>query len=121
LKSGLWRVPNGSIGVISYASNGDKSFSKERLEVFAGGRVAVLDDFRSLEVSSQGRRRKMRSFLRADKGHDAEWHAMRQAVLRGEASPIAFPDIISTTRATFRMVDSLRSGQPEAVGSTGGL
>ena len=36
--------PDGSIGTVSYLANGDKAFSKERLEVFGGGAVAVLDD-----------------------------------------------------------------------------
>ena len=42
--------PDGSLGTVSYLANGDKAFPKERVEVFAGGRVAVLDDFRSLEM-----------------------------------------------------------------------
>ena len=42
--------PDGSIGVVDYLANGDKSFPKERLEVFCGGDVAVLDDFRTLET-----------------------------------------------------------------------
>jgi predicted dehydrogenase len=43
--------PDGSLGTVSYLANGDKSVSKERVEVFRGGRVAVLDDFRSLEMA----------------------------------------------------------------------
>ena len=42
--------PDGSIGTVSYMANGDKSFSKERVEVTTGGRAAVLDDFRLLET-----------------------------------------------------------------------
>ena len=39
--------PDGSVGVVDYLANGDQSLAKERLEVFCGGKVAVLDDFRS--------------------------------------------------------------------------
>ena len=39
------RFANGSEGTISYLANGDRAFSKERLEVFGGGAVAVLEDF----------------------------------------------------------------------------
>jgi len=42
--------PDGSVGVVSYLANGDKTFPKERVEVFSAGRVAVLDDFRLLEL-----------------------------------------------------------------------
>jgi predicted dehydrogenase len=31
--------PDGSLGAVSYLANGDRSFSKERLEVFCGGRT----------------------------------------------------------------------------------
>ena len=106
---------NGSTGVITYASRGDKRLPKKRLEVFAQGRVAVLDDFRSLELVSQGQRRKLRSLLHRDTGHRREWRAFVEAVVNGGPSPIAFSEIVSTTRATFRMLESLASGRPEAV------
>src|SRR6185437_12582733 len=40
----------GSVGTIVYACNGDRSFAKERIEVFGAGCVATLDDFRRLEL-----------------------------------------------------------------------
>jgi predicted dehydrogenase len=39
---------DGSIGTVHYFANGSKAFPKERLEVFAGGRVLQLDNFRKL-------------------------------------------------------------------------
>ena len=48
---------DGSIGTVTYLANGDKTFPKERVEVFCGGRVAVLDDFRRLELTHGGRNR----------------------------------------------------------------
>jgi predicted dehydrogenase len=39
---------DGSIGTVHYFANGPKSFPKERLEVFAGGRALQLDNFRKL-------------------------------------------------------------------------
>jgi predicted dehydrogenase len=50
------RFADGSQGTISYLANGDKSYSKERVEVFGGGAVAVLEDFRRLELVSRGRK-----------------------------------------------------------------
>ena len=52
------RFGNGSEGIISYLANGDRSFSKERIEVFGGGSTAVLDDFRRLELVRDGRSKK---------------------------------------------------------------
>jgi hypothetical protein len=40
---------DGSIGTVHYLANGSKAFPKERLEVFAAGRVLQLDNFRKLQ------------------------------------------------------------------------
>ena len=42
------RFSDGSTGTVHYLSNGHRSFPKERLEVFCGGRVLQLDNFRTL-------------------------------------------------------------------------
>jgi len=106
---------NGSQGTISYLTNGDKSYSKERVEIFGGGRVAVLEDFRRLELVRQGRKRVFRSLLRQDKGHSGEWKAFAAALRIGAEGPIPFNEIVSTTLATLRVLDSRSSGRAEAV------
>lgn len=40
---------DGSTATIHYFSNGHKSFSKERVEVFANGQIISIDNFRTLE------------------------------------------------------------------------
>jgi predicted dehydrogenase len=109
------RFADGSQGTISYLANGDKSYSKERLEVFGGETVAVLDDFRRLELVRRGKRQVFRSWLRQDKGHRGEWEAFAAAIRNGDQSPIPFHEIVATTVATLRIVDSRSSGQPAAV------
>src|SRR4029077_17017146 len=74
------RFANGSQGTISYLANGDRSYSKERVEVFGGGAVAVLEDFRRLELVRHGRKQIFRSRFRQDKGHRAEFKAFIAAV-----------------------------------------
>jgi predicted dehydrogenase len=106
---------NGSQGTISYLTNGDKSYCKERVEVFGGGRIAVLEDFRRLELVSQGRKRAFRSLLRQDKGHRGEWQEFATALRTGGKAPISFHEIVSTTLATLRVLDSRASGRPEEV------
>ena len=71
---------NGSQGTITYIANGDKSYSKERIEVFGGGTVAVLEDFRRLELSRDGRKQVLKSRWRQDKGHRGEWEAFAAGV-----------------------------------------
>jgi predicted dehydrogenase len=102
---------DGSLGVVSYLANGDKSVAKERVEVFSGGRVAVLDDFRRLELVANGRRQVAQSRLGQDKGHRGAWSAFVDAVERGGAPPIPYRDLIGVTQATFAAVVSLAQGK----------
>jgi predicted dehydrogenase len=112
---GSVRFADGSQGTISYLANGDKSYSKERIEVFGGGAVAVLEDFRRLETVSQGRKQVFRSLLRQDKGHRGEWKAFVDAVRTGADSPLSLAEIATTVLATFALEESCSTGQPVSV------
>jgi predicted dehydrogenase len=99
--------PDGSIGSITYVANGDKSFPKERVEVFSAGRVAVLDDFRRVELIHNGRRQVHQARLGQDKGHRGSWAAFLEAVRKGSPPPIPYDQLVGVTRATFAAVQSL--------------
>ena len=103
---------NGSLGIITYVANGDKSFPKERVEVFGGSAVAVLDNFRQLELVRGGRHKVVRSWLGKDKGHGAEWEVYIQNISSGCESPIPFEEIVCVTLCTFLAVKSLKDGSP---------
>jgi predicted dehydrogenase len=108
------RFEDGSLGTVIYGANGDPGYPKERLEVLGDGRVAVLEDFRTLEMSQRGRRHYARSVAQ-DKGHRAEAAAFVQACLRGEGPPISRESLWRTTAATFAIETALRSGLPQPV------
>jgi predicted dehydrogenase/threonine dehydrogenase-like Zn-dependent dehydrogenase len=105
------RFANGSQGTISYLANGDRSYSKERVEVFGGGAVAVLEDFRRMELLRYGRKQTFRSRFRQDKGHLSELEAFSAAVCGGGELPIPFDEIVSATLVTLRALESRSSGQ----------
>jgi predicted dehydrogenase/threonine dehydrogenase-like Zn-dependent dehydrogenase len=106
------RFANGSQGTITYVANGDKSFSKERVEVFGGGAVAVLEDFRRLELVRHGRKQVLRSRWQQDKGHRGEWQAFANALQHAKPAPISFDQILAATLATMRIRQSISLGQP---------
>jgi predicted dehydrogenase len=110
---------DGSQGTISYLCSGDRAFSKERVEVFGGGSVAALDDFRRLELVRNGRKNLSRSWLKQDKGHAAEWEVFCESIQTGRPAPISFEEIAASTRATIRIVDSLRCGRELKVDQEG--
>jgi predicted dehydrogenase len=97
---------DGSIGVVDYLANGDKSFPKERVEVFCGGLVAVLDDFRALQITKDGKKKETK-LMGQDKGHLNEMQALVSGIQNGQA-PIAYDQLIGITKATFAVVESIR-------------
>jgi predicted dehydrogenase len=104
--------PDGSLGTVAYLASGDRAYPKERVEVFGGGRVAVLDDFRKLETVVGGKRRVRRSWLRQNKGHRAIWEAFVEPIRVGGAPPIAYADLLASAEVTLAAVTSLRSNEP---------
>jgi predicted dehydrogenase len=97
---------DGSLGVVDYLANGDKSLPKERVEVYCGGRVAVLDDFRRLEMIQDGQHKVVKSTQ--DKGWINEWRAFAKAIRAGGEPPIPYDQLVGVTKATFAAVESLR-------------
>jgi predicted dehydrogenase/threonine dehydrogenase-like Zn-dependent dehydrogenase len=91
---------DGSIGTIHYLANGHKSFPKERLEVFAGGRILQLDNFRKLTGFGWPGFHKM-NLWRQDKGANACAAAFLKAVQEGTPSPIPFSELIEVARLTL--------------------
>jgi hypothetical protein len=106
-----FRFPDQSLGVVSYLANGDRSYPKEHLEVFSGGRVAALHDWRMLEIAAKGRRKVKRHWLRQDKGHKNAWRAFLAAVQGQGELPIPYEQLLGVTRASFAALESLRTGE----------
>ncbi len=109
------KFANGTLGTISYLANGDKSASKERVEVFGGGSVAILEDFRRLELVRNGRKQITRARWGQDKGHKAEMQAFVDALRGKTPPPIPFEQVVGSTLATLRLRNSCQTGQPLTV------
>lgn len=99
------RFADGSIAGLDYWCNGPKSFPKERVEVFSGGRGVVIDNWRRLEAYDWPGMPTMR--IRQDKGHEAEIRAFLRQVQQGGAALIPYSDLDLVTRATLAVERSL--------------
>lgn len=102
---------DGSIGVVTYLANGDKSLPKEYCEVFCDGSVARLHDYRSLELTQGGKTRTIKSALRQDKGHQALWEKFVRGYLEKTVPPIPYDQIIGGMKAVFAAIESISSGE----------
>ena len=105
------RFADGSNGVVAYLSEGDKALAKERVEIFGAGRVFVLDDFKRATLYKDGREEQI-TLKAQDKGQKAQVREVCARVLAGNNAPITLDDLAATSRATFRVLDSLRERQP---------
>lgn len=101
---------NGSIGTINYFANGAKSVPKEYIEIYQSGMTAVIDDFREITIHGRGKpdRKKL---MTQDKGQANEIRLFIDAVRGGKGSPIPFEEIRSTTLVSFKILESLQTGQ----------
>jgi polar amino acid transport system substrate-binding protein len=102
---------DGSNGVIAYLAEGDRSLPKEHVEIFGEGKVFVIEDFRSAKLYADGREKK-ETLRQQDKGQAEETRVACAMVTEGKAAPITLQELEATTRATFRIKDSLRTGKP---------
>lgn len=97
---------DGSFGTIMYLANGAASFPKERVEVFAAGRVLQLDNFRKLHGYGWPGFSKM-NLWKQDKGQSACAVAFLQAVEKG-APAIPVNEIFEVARVTIEVAELLR-------------
>ena len=98
---------DGSFGTIMYLANGAASFPKERIELFAAGRVLQLDNFRKLQGFGWPGFSKM-NLWKQDKGQDACAAAFLSAIEQGTDSPIPVEQIFEVARATVEAAEMLR-------------
>ena len=91
---------NGSTGTIQYLANGNRMVAKERLEIFCGGKVLMLNNFRQMRGYGFEGFKKM-NLWRQDKGHQSEMSALVSVVRSSKPSPIPFSEIVEVTRASF--------------------
>ena len=105
--------PDGSVGTINYLANGDPMLPKEHVEIFGGGSVCTIDDFRRAEIISNGKRSKFGR--RQDKGHRSELQEFVDAVRKGDQVPVDFRESIAVTATTFAILESMKSRLPERI------
>lgn len=104
----LLKYENGTNAVINYFSNGSKSYSKERVEVYSQERTLVMDNWRKLKTygfkggnMSSGQ----------DKGHFNQFKALLDQQRNGGKPIIPFESLMNTTKASFAAIESLKQGK----------
>ncbi len=98
---------DGSFGTIHYLADGGKDFPKERVEVFCGGGVLQLDNFRVLRGFNWPKFRQLKLW-RQDKGQENCVRAFVNAIRGSECSPIPLDELFEVSRVTIEIAESVR-------------
>ncbi len=101
---------NGSIGSLSYFSNGSKEMPKEYIEVYSAGLIGIIRDFKVLEIHSTGKLRR-KKILVQNKGQARMVKAFIKSIKDGGSPLIPADEISVVTRTTFAVLESLRTHQ----------
>ena len=97
---------DGSVCTLTYTALGHRDHPKERLEVFAGGRVYSLDDYKSLSIDGGGDGWRSTTVR---KGHTEELEALARALREGGPWPIPLEQQLQATRISFAVERQLTS------------
>lgn len=106
------RFDNGSLATVLYTSDGDTSVSKEYIEVFGGGAVGVIDNFRTGYFSRNGTKATIKVPGGQNKGHAAEMEAFVAAIRGQQPLAMMLEDIYLSTKATLAAQRAMAEGVP---------
>ncbi|MFK7747166.1 MAG: bi-domain-containing oxidoreductase [Kordia sp.] len=105
----LLKYENGSTGVVNYFSNGAKSYSKERLEVYFNESTLIMDNFRQTKGYNIKGFKKMKTKL--NKGHKNQFNKLMTFLKEGGDPIMPFEDVVNATKASFAAIESLKTKQ----------
>lgn len=105
----ILKYENGNQGIINYFANGNKAYSKERVEVYSQEKTIVMNNFRI----TKGYGTKGFSSLKTklDKGHKKQFELLIERVKSGGEALIPFDEIVNTTKASFAAIQSLKENR----------
>jgi predicted dehydrogenase len=101
------KFKDGSIGTLSYLSNGNKSYPKEQMNLFCEGKVYELDNYKKVNGYGSSSMKKWSQ----DKGHKEEMIGFVENIKNSEENLISLESLINTTLATFAHVKSLEENR----------
>jgi predicted dehydrogenase/threonine dehydrogenase-like Zn-dependent dehydrogenase len=99
---------DGSFGTIHYFANGAASFPKERVEVFAAGKVLQLDNFVKLKGFGWKGFKKM-NLWKQDKGQNLCSKLFLDSIKNGTPAPISAEEIFEVAKISIEIAEQLRA------------
>lgn len=99
---------DGSLGTLNYCTVGNRNYPKERVEIFVDGKVAVLDNFKTLEGFGFSTFKKTRLWFQ-DKGHENCIGEFINAIKTQDLDSQRTQEVLEISKITCRLQDSKTS------------
>jgi len=100
---------NGSLGTVVYSGLGNFRLPKEYVEIYAGGNIFVIDNFKDGRFITSVKTKKF-NFSRQNKGYLEELQGEIDAIRNGKPSPISLEEIYLSHLAIFKVAEALKTG-----------
>ena len=111
-----FKLSDGSVGALVYSASGDKSYSREALEIFFDGKTISSKDFRVSELWQDGKITKFKTSGQ-EMGYTQELQHFTDCIT-GKTHPlVATNEIFRTMQVIFSIEQSLASAQTVALES----
>ena len=101
---------DGSIGTIFYTALGNFKVPKEYIELYADGKIMIIDNFKDGKIITPEKTEKV-ALWHQNKGYTEELEEFVTAIKEGKPSPMLLEDIWSAHLAIFKAAESLRTGK----------
>ena len=108
-----FRFADGSVGTLTYSTLGSKKAQGERVEVFANGLTSWVQDFKTVSVVSN--RRRKQSTLWAQKGYQDQLASFFRSITKGESPEITVRDGARSTLVCVEMLNSAQTLTPQKI------
>lgn len=102
---------DGSMGTVVYTALGNFRVPKEYIEIYADGKIMVIDNFKKAKIVEPQKTRAL-NLWHQDKGYTREIEALVQAIRNGESSPMSLDEIMMSHLTTFKIEECVKSRKP---------
>jgi predicted dehydrogenase/threonine dehydrogenase-like Zn-dependent dehydrogenase len=102
----LLRFENGAMATINYFTNGHKAYDKERVELYAQGKVLIIENWKRL--IAYGFKGFSTLSMPQNKGHDLQFKLLQESIAKSTEALIPFDSIYNATAAALAIVQSMQ-------------
>jgi predicted dehydrogenase/threonine dehydrogenase-like Zn-dependent dehydrogenase len=108
------RFSDGSVGNITFTDMGKENFPKEKIEVFTGEQVMVIDDFQKLNI--YGVKKEEVTLKSPDKGHFNQFVNFAQSIKQNLEPDVTYKDGLRALLCCVKTIESLKNNSVISLG-----